>query len=289
MAVDRTTWRDTNLLIASVIWKGRAIPLYWQRLETLGNSHHTTQISFLCAALPVLAAHKVIVLGDREFCSVELARWLGRQGYYFCLRQKQSTYVLLAETLWLKLAQMGLMPGTKCFYNEVTVTKSKGFGQMRIAGKWKRRYRGFAPEEAWFLLTNLDTLDEAVSAYQKRFDIEEMFRDFKLGGYQLEGCRANQKRFLSIVLLVAIAYLGASKQGQALKQRALQRYIARPETPYRSTRRHSCFHIGLAAYRCVSFGQCCQQQVQQLLLLNRGKIKYYLKGLKAMDAVLHSL
>lgn len=39
VAIDRTTWRDINLLMASIVWKGRAIPLYWQRLETLGNSH----------------------------------------------------------------------------------------------------------------------------------------------------------------------------------------------------------------------------------------------------------
>lgn len=289
VAIDRTTWGNINLLVASIVWKGRAIPLYWQHLETLGNSHHTKQISFLSEALPILAHHKVVVLGDREFCSVELARWLGRQGHYFCLRQKKSTYVLIEEQLWLKLAQMGLAPGMKCFYNDVTITKSKGVGQMCIAGKWKRRYRGFAPEEPWFLLTNLNTLDEAVYAYQKRFDIEEMFRDFKLGGYRLEGCRANEKRFIAIVLLVSIAYLCASKQGQRMKRRALQKYIARPETPYRSERRHSFFHVGLAAHRWVPFEHICHQQVQQLLQLNPGKIQYYLKGKKAMDAVLQCL
>lgn len=289
VAIDRTTWRDTNLLIASIVWKKRAIPLYWQRLETLGNSHHTRQIGFLSKALPALGRYKVVVLGDREFCSVELARWLGSQGHYFCLRQKKSTYILVEEELWLKLAQVGLTPGAKCFYNEVSVTRSKGFGQMCIAGKWKRRYRGFAPEEPWFLLTNLDTLDEAIFAYQKRFDIEEMFRDFKLGGYRLEGCYASDKRFMAIVLLVAIAYLCASKQGQKLKQRALQKYIARPETPFRPFRRHSFFYVGLSAYRWVPFEQVCRRPVQQLLQLNRGKIEYYLKGQKAMDAVLHYL
>ncbi|MEL7223570.1 MAG: IS4 family transposase [Cyanobacteria bacterium J06576_12] len=289
VAIDRTTWRDTNLLIASIVWKGRAIPLYWERLKTLGNSHHTKQIAFLAKALPVLAEQTVVVLGDREFCSVELARWLGREGHYFCLRQKKSTYVLIEDTLWLKLAQMGLTPGTKCFYNEVTVTKSKGFGPLRIVGKWKRVYRGFAPEEPWFLLTNLETLDAAVAAYQKRFDIEEMFRDFKLGGYRLEGCRAGNRRFMAVVLLVAIAYLCASKQGQRLKQRALQKYIARPETPNRPCRRHSFFYVGLAAHRWVPFEPVCRQQVQQLLRLNRGKIQYYLKGQKAMDAVLQCL
>ena len=289
VAIDRTTWRDINLLMVSVIWKGRAIPLYWQCLETLGNSHYNEQTAFLAIALPQLADYRVVVLGDREFCSVDLARWLGEQGHYFCLRQKKSTYVLIEHKPWMKLSELGLSPGTKCFYNAVTMTKSKGFGSAHLAGKWKRRYRGFAPEEPWFLLTNLENLDDAVAAYQKRFDIEEMFRDFKLGGYRLEDCRASHKRFLAIVLLVAIAYLCASTQGQRLKQKALQKYIARPERAGRSFRRHSFFHVGLAAHRWVPFWHDCQQQVQQLMALNRGKVEYYLRGQKAMRAILNAL
>ena len=289
VAIDRTTWRDINLLMASIVWKGRAIPLYWQRLETLGNSHYDEQTAFLSIALPLLTNYRVVVLGDREFCSVDLARWLGEQGHYFCLRQKKSTFVLIEDKPWLKLGQLGLTPGTKCFYNAVTMTKSKGFESAHLAGKWKRRYRGFAPEEPWFLLTNLETLDDAVAAYQKRFDIEEMFRDFKLGGYRLEDSRASNKRFMAIVLLIAIAYLCASTQGQRLKQKALQKYIARPETASRPYRQHSFFHVGLAAHRWVPFYHDCQQQIQRLMELNRGKIAYYLKGHKAMEAVLHAL
>lgn len=289
VAIDRTTWRDINLLMASVVWKGRAIPLYWQRLETLGNSHYNEQTAFLAVALPQLADYRVVVLGDREFCSVDLARWLGQQSHYFCLRQKKSTYVLIENKPWLRLSELGLVPGTKCFYNAVTMTKSKGFGSAHLAGKWKRRYRGFASEEPWFLLTNLENLDDAVTAYQKRFDIEEMFRDFKLGGYRLEDCRASDKRFLAIVLLVAIAYLCASTQGKRLKQKALQKYISRPETSKRPYRRHSFFHVGLAAHRWVPFWHNCQQQVQQLMALNRGKIQYYLKGQEAMKAILQTL
>ncbi len=289
VAIDRTTWREINLLVASIIWKGRAIPLYWQRLETLGNSHYDEQTAFLSIALPLLADYRVVVLGDREFCSVDLARWLGQQGHYFCLRQKKSTFVLIEEKPWMKLGQLGLTPGTRCFYNAVTMTKSKGFDQAHLVGKWKRRYQGFAPAEPWFLLTNLETLDDAVAAYQKRFDIEEMFRDFKLGGYRLEDCRASKKRFMAVVLLIAIAYLCASRQGQRLKQTALQKYIARPETVGRRYRRHSFFHVGFAAHRWVPFYHDCQQQIQRLMELNRDKIEYYLKGQKAMEAVIRAL
>ena len=47
----------------------------------------------------------------------------------------------------------------------------------------ERKYKGFNTKEPWYILTNFDDLDISILAYQKRFSIEEMFRDFKLGGY----------------------------------------------------------------------------------------------------------
>jgi len=35
-------------------------------------------------------------------------------------------------------------------------------------------------------MTNLPDLESAILSYKKRFGIEEMFRDFKSGGYKLE-------------------------------------------------------------------------------------------------------
>lgn len=205
------------------------------------------------------------------------------------LRQKKSTHIQPDDNGWMALSELGLSPGTQCFFNQITVTQSKGFGPVQVAGKWKRRYDGFAPDEPWFLLTNLDTLDAAILAYQKRFSIEEMFRDLKLGGYCLEQTRVDGKRFMTMVLLIAIAYTCVTSQGQQLKQKALQKYIARPETRGRSHRRHSAFHIGLTAYRWVPFWPGCQGQIQALLKLDRNKIEYHLRGLRAIDAVLATL
>jgi len=61
------------------------------------------------------------------------------------------------------------------------MTKQKGFDKFNVAAKWKRKYRGWAPDEGWFILTNLDSLSSAITAYQKRFDIEEMCADCKSG------------------------------------------------------------------------------------------------------------
>jgi hypothetical protein len=289
VAIDRTSWGWVNLLMVSLIWNHRAIPLCWVQLDKLGSSHYDEQIALLSQALSLLSTYTVVTLGDREFCSVDLARWLGKQGGYFCLRLKASTQIQVGDEAWQALSQLGLIPGHHVFFNQVSVTKTKGFGAARVAGKWKRRYRGFAPDEPWFILTNLESLDEAIAAYQKRFSIEEMFRDLKSGGYCLEGCRLEGKSFMAMLLLVAITYTCATIQGQRLKRKALQKHIARPEQGQRRQRRHSAFHVGLAAHRWVPFWLSCQVHIQALMHLNRHKIEDYRKGLKAMDAVLSTL
>lgn len=289
VAIDRTSWRKVNLLMVSLIWQKRAIPIAWIRLNKLGCSNYREQTRVLSSALGYLSAYTVVVLGDREFCSVELARWLGEQGGYFCLRLKASTQIKTDLADWQALSQIGLQPGSKVFFNQLSVAKTQGFGAAKVAAKWKRRYRGFAPDEPWFILTNLDSLDEAILAYQKRFSIEQLFRDLKLGGYCLEGCRLEGKRFMAMVLLVAIAYTCATTQGQQLKRRALQQYIARPERTDGSQKRHSAFHVGLAAHRWVPLWHECQQLVHTLMRLNPGKIHFYRKGLRAMNTVLSTL
>lgn len=76
---------------------------------------------------------------------------------------------------------MGLTPGVSFYLQGVKVTKTKKFAGFNLACKWKRKYWGWAPEEGWFILRNLESLEAAIKAYKKRFGIEEMFRDFKRG------------------------------------------------------------------------------------------------------------
>lgn len=92
-----------------------------------------------------------------------------------------------------------------------------------------------------------------------------------------------------LVLLIAIAYMGATTQGQRLKQKALQKYIARPKTKGRTHKRHGAFHVALTAYRWAPCWQYCQPQIQALLRLDRSKIQYHLRGLRALDSVLATL
>ncbi|MEG5232597.1 hypothetical protein QUB18_28330 [Microcoleus sp. B3-D3] len=73
IAIDRSQWGCINLFMVSLIWERRAIPLYWSLLPKLGNKNGESQTTNLQQVLPLFSEYKVIVLGDREFCSVDLA------------------------------------------------------------------------------------------------------------------------------------------------------------------------------------------------------------------------
>jgi hypothetical protein len=90
IVVDRTQWRDKNLLMVSIVWQPRAIPLHWYFLPHKGNSSFAQQQAVIQAVLPLLKNYRVTVLGEREFCSVELGQWLKNQGLAICLRLRRS-------------------------------------------------------------------------------------------------------------------------------------------------------------------------------------------------------
>ena len=57
-----------------------------------------------------------------------------------------------------KLSEIGLAPGMKLFWSEINYTKETGFGKFSLAAYWKRKYRGKADTEGWYILTNLSQI-----------------------------------------------------------------------------------------------------------------------------------
>ena len=90
VAIDRTNWGLINILMVVVIWKKRAIPIYFELLGKLGSSNLEEQTAILSKAIGIFKDYKICVLGDREFCSVKLANWLSEKKISFCLRLKKT-------------------------------------------------------------------------------------------------------------------------------------------------------------------------------------------------------
>ena len=71
--------------------------------------------------------------------------------------------------------------------------KTKGFGPINVAIRRKRNYASHITKETWYIMSNLSELELALTAYSYRMGIEEMFRDWKKGGYNLEGTKLTGK------------------------------------------------------------------------------------------------
>jgi len=85
-------------------------------LPKLGNSNCSEQTLALQQVLRLFKEYKVIVLGDREFCSVDLESWQGAMGVSFCLRPKKNRGVEIENSIWQRLDQLGVVPKTALYF-----------------------------------------------------------------------------------------------------------------------------------------------------------------------------
>lgn len=285
VAIDRTQWRDKNLFVVSLIWDKRALPVSWILLSKKGSSNLGEQQKLLRPVLRLLKGYRFILLGDREFRSIQLADWLNKKGVAFALRQKAGTYIRQQGQDYQTLSSLGLAPGMKIFLTGVNLTKQPGFAQFNLAAYWQRKYRGSCPNEGWYILTNLNSLNEVIKAYQSRSGIEAMFRDFKSGGYNLEACHASEPRLMSLVLIIAIAYTCAVFFGQKLKQKGVQQYITRLTEYRRVQRRHSSFWVGLYGCMWIAAMEYLFITVRRFWQLVPHKVPHFERGIKAMNLI----
>ncbi|BAY36121.1 hypothetical protein NIES2111_04410 [Nostoc sp. NIES-2111] len=289
IAMDRTQWKENNVLMVSVIYQKRAWPIYWCLLEKEGSSNLTEQQKVLRPVIRLLKKYKLVIIGDREFHSVELAQWLHKQNIGFVFRQKKDTTFWQKRQKFQPLSSIEIYPGIRSFYTDVKVTQKQGFGWFNLAVYWKRKYRGKQNKEAWYLLTNLPDLNTAIKIYSQRFGIEAMFRDCKTGGYNLESSQANPDRLVRIILLIALAMTSAWLHGQRTKFQKLDSYICRQEEKNRNEKRHSNFWIGLYGQNWIVAWHECQAWVEELVGFIRNKQAYYQRGLRAMKLIQQAL
>jgi hypothetical protein len=286
LAIDRTQWRSQNVFMLSLVWEKRSIPLYWLLLDKRGSSNICEQKALIAPVLELLSNYEVIILGDREFGSVQLASWLCHKQVKFILRVKQGRYIQSENYDYILLSDLGLLPGTSFYLSDVKVTKQKGFGTFDIAGYWRRKYREKQEDEGWYLLTNLGDFKQSIDIFKCRSGIEAMFKDCKSGGYNLEKSHANNQRLNSLILLIAIAYSCALLQGKKIKNMGIQKYVGRLTECRRSIRRHSSFWIGLYGQCWVIGMEFCQDIIAELMKIRRNKLPFFQRGMRAMSLIL---
>ena len=285
LAIDRSQWKNLNLLMVSVIWSRRAIPLAWRLLPHIGNSNQEEQESVLSSILERLKEYEIVVLGDREFCSLDLATWLQARNVGFCLRLKKATCLEVENQIWQRLDELPIKPGVALYYQGKRIRKTVPVSGFALAAKWKRSYRGQTPKEPWYILTNLGSLTESIEAYKRRMGIEEMFRDCKTGGYSLESTGLRGERLNAMILVRSLAYLQSTMRGCEISKYQEKKYVCRPKEAGRIYRRRSTFGVGLDGENWGKNLEQYHQETAELTNLSSHKRHFYQRGIRAQTII----
>ena len=284
LAMDRTEWKGHNVFMVSLVWGTHALPLYWEVLKQRGNSDLKTQKRLLKAVLPLLKTASVLVLGDREFHSPKLAEWLDYRGIKFALRQKKDLHFQVnLGSEYTVVKDLDIRPGRRQFYRGIRANKGDSLGPFNLAIYWKRKYRNKGPKEPWYILTNLPNLKQAIELYRCRWGIEQLFKDCKSGGYNLEDTKVNERRFLALLLLVAMAYSFATEHGQQMRHLRIEHYAGRIQEHQDKTLRQSDFSLSLYGQRWGYGMEVWADWAWQLMTLKPHKRLYFQRGLRVLS------
>jgi hypothetical protein len=129
-------------------------------------------------------------LADRGFKSIDLFQFIDKLGWKYCIRCTNDVLVKIEGKEKIK------------YLRDITPLKIS-------AAKYKCNIAVCKAEESddtWYIVTNMDS-KKAVREYKKRFIIEEMFRDLKSYGFNMEGTWTEDiVYFQNLYLCLSIAY-----------------------------------------------------------------------------------
>jgi hypothetical protein len=235
LTIDRTNWfwgkAKINLLMIGIAYEGLAIPVCWRLLNKAGNATAEEHKTIINGFVKSLGKDCILgVLGDREFASGALFRWLNQHNIPFYIRIKENTQVFVRKQKCCPMKKLfrGLSPKTaRPFMMAVWLFKEK----IYVAGS--RSERG----ELMIVATNQDPKN-AIPVYLRRWEIESLFQGLKTRGFRFEETHlAKPERIETLMFLLAVGFCWAHKVGEwrtLKKPIVLNRYRAsrRPQYSY---------------------------------------------------------
>lgn len=226
-----------QLLMIAVAYRRRAVPIAWTWIRTSkGHSSAFKQLALLSYVYHLLPPNvPVLLVGDSEFGAIPVIQQVEQWGWYYVLRQKANNQVQLDEqAAWRGFGSVIQAPGQRAWFPEVSLTL-KHAHPTNLLAYWRK-----GEKQPWLLATNLPTLRLAVSVYNRRMWIEELFGDLKGHGFHLADTHLQHVARLSrLTLAVVLLYLWLVAVGTRIIKNG-----TRPLVDRRDRRDLSIFQIG---------------------------------------------
>jgi len=210
-------------------------------LPRMGCSPFAEQRALLSGVASLLPPGvTVTLLADREYGTKAVTRWCLSRGWHFCLRLKKSRWLLLADGTRVQPDSLPLSRGGRLFRAGVRLPALPD-RPLALSCGWSTDTKD---DEPWYILSDLPadehSFHRVLSAYNVRFHIEEMFRDFKEFGLRLETTHLRDpERVSRLLLCVCLAHVWLMNAGVWATKRGLRRQVDRHKR-----RQMSYFQIG---------------------------------------------
>jgi hypothetical protein len=191
-------------LMAAIPLGGRAMPLLWQMVpyKDFLDSQNKLEERFVRRVLFLLPPGiQPLLLADRGFGRADFLAFLRRLKISFVIRVRADVIITPEGKKPIKLREVALTPKRRRWYSTCLYREDGVVSGVNIAGTIAQ-----GQDDAWWLATNLGSLDQAIRWYKARFQIEEWFKDMK---HQL-GLEAIQttdiRRIRKLVFVACLAY-----------------------------------------------------------------------------------
>jgi hypothetical protein len=207
-------------LMIGLVYHKRALPLSWLTVE--GKKGHLAEqlhLELLQQVRPLIPeGTKVIFLGDGEFDGIEVQAFLDSQDWkYACRTAKNIVLEWKGQPFCYEDMLDCMNPGQDFEAPGVFFTQER-YGPVLAVGWWKK-----GEKEPLYLVSNMDSSEEACRWYTKRFTIETFFSDQKSRGFHIQKSHLSDPNRLSRLLIAAciayhwVIYLGDSAVRQGWK------------------------------------------------------------------------
>jgi DDE family transposase len=198
-----TAGRGCLVLMASVVYHGRAIPLLWTVVKGkkghLPQAEHCALITRLQTLIPTTA--QVMVLGDGEFDGTQLQAAL-RTAHWQYVCRTATNITIYAQDRIFPVGALPLKRGEAVALDNVQMTAER-YGPVLLLGIWDA-----AHEAPIYLVTSLSDPEAAAAWYRLRFRIERMFAQHKSRGFHLHKSHLRHpERVARLLLATSLAYV----------------------------------------------------------------------------------
>lgn len=218
--------RKCLALVVSVVYKGRALPIAWIVVKgSKGHFPEDTHIRLVQKVHELVpeGVTDVVFLGDGEFDGPQLQAELEKYFWRYVCRTACNT-ILSRNGVESAYQDLPLQSGERWSVSDVLFTR-QFYGPIMAIGWWRQGCK-----EPIYLVTNLDSADEACRWYRKRFRIETFFSDQKSRGFHLHKSHlSDPARIARLMLAACLAYLWIVYLGALAMETGLNREIHRTE------------------------------------------------------------